>query len=544
MKLYFLSLLKDTPKLGYWDYAILEDIFKGLELQEHEVSQIPVIKNPFNQAIVVVPSRSHAAHVKQINVELNKLSSVVLFLMGDEESVFPVEEIKHNNIKIWVQNPKPGRHDQYRKLGCGYTPHIKGAKEIPKKELNWFFSGQINNDRRRECCSALKELLLRNENLISGYLGQTPGFSLGLSKDEYIEKMLQAKVAPCPSGSHTVDTFRLFEALELGCVPIADNETPMNNWSGFWTWLFDEEPPFPTINRYDDLGGYIQDSLEKFPVLNNKIQSWWLRKKSQYRQTLRQDLDDLGFNLDKKPVSAVIPISPIPSHPETHILEETVASVRRWLPKATIYLTFDGVRAENEEMRTDYNEHIRRVLWKSRFWGDVQPIIFDEHLHQVGMMRQVIDNIDTPVILYVEQDTPLVTDEHIEVAAIVSDILRGDSNVIRLHHEGVIPKEHNHLMIGEPQDCLQKTVQWSQRPHFASKAFYRRVLSENFSKGANCFIEDLLHGKIQDSFNKDGVFGWEQWRLHIYHPPTGNIKRSYHTDGREGAKKYDESQIW
>ena len=89
-----------------------------------------------------------------------------------------------------------------------------------------------------------------------------------------------------------------------------------------------------------------------------------------------------------------------------------------------------------------------------------------------------------------------------------------------------------------------RTVQWSQRPHVASKAFYRRILSENFSQDANCFIEDLLHGKVMNSFNQDGVLGWDQWKLGIYHPMTGNMKRSYHTDGREGGKKYDNTQKW
>ena len=74
-------------------------------------------------------------------------------------------------------------------------------------------------------------------------------------------------------------------------------------------------------------------------------------------------------------------------------------------------------------------------------------------------------------------------------------------------------------------------------------AFYRRVLSEYFSADSNCFIEDLLHGRLIEAFKLDGELGWEQWRTHIYIPGK-NIKRSYHTDGRQNQEKYDDKQKW
>ena len=241
-------------------------------------------------------------------------------------------------------------------------------------------------------------------------------------------------------------------------------------------------------------------------------------------------------------VTVVIPVSPIPSHPNIHILEQTLASVRHHLPECEIILTFDGVREEQEDRRKDYEEHIRRILWKVRGL-DVRPYIFDEHLHQVGMARKIIDEIKTPLLLYIEQDTPLVTDEIIEWEKLKKFILDGVSNLIRFHFEARIPDEHKHLMIGEPENSLLKTVQWSQRPHLASTAFYKRILSEHFSPKAKCFIEDLIHGKVMNDWNLYGVQGWNQWRLHIYYPD-GHIKRSANLDGREGARKYDDTQIW
>jgi hypothetical protein len=148
--------------------------------------------------------------------------------------------------------------------------------------------------------------------------------------------------------------------------------------------------------------------------------------------------------------------------------------------------------------------------------------------------------VDTDNVLMVEHDTPLVADEPIDWAACEQLVAQRAVDVLRFHHEAHVPREHRHLMIdhetiemmGVP---LRRTVQWSQRPHLASTAYYARMLQRHFSSEARCFIEDRMHG-IAQQFPREH-------RLAIYHPD-GNIKRSYHLDGRQGEPKYDESQVW
>jgi len=242
-------------------------------------------------------------------------------------------------------------------------------------------------------------------------------------------------------------------------------------------------------------------------------------------------------------ITVLIPVSPIASHPDACILIETVQSVRHHLPDAEIILTFDGVRPEHESRRRDYEHFINFVLWKADTqWGNVLPIIFDEHQHQTGMLRAVIDRIDTPLLMYVEQDTPLVVDEPINFTDITDFVSHGHSNMVRLHHESVIPDAHAHMMHGHDGPFI-RTSQWSQRPHIAITAFYRRVLT-CFTGNAKSFIEDKMHGVVSEAFNIDGMHGWDQWRCHIYDPGNGNLKRSYHLDGRAGEPKLDDTQTF
>ena len=242
-------------------------------------------------------------------------------------------------------------------------------------------------------------------------------------------------------------------------------------------------------------------------------------------------------------ISVVIPVSPIKSHPDTTILTETVESVRHHLPDAEIFITFDGVREEQDHRRGDYEEFIRRALWSANHvWKPVVPFIFDTHQHQTGMLRAILNDISTPLLMYVEQDTPLVVDEAIDFPLITDFIESGQSNAVRLHHEAVIPVDHEHMIHGVDSGFI-RTSQWSQRPHIASVAFYRRIMDCYFSDTAKCFIEDRMHGVIDQAFLQDGLLGWHQHKLHIYNPGV-NLKRSYHSDGRAGENKYDDTQIF
>lgn len=246
-------------------------------------------------------------------------------------------------------------------------------------------------------------------------------------------------------------------------------------------------------------------------------------------------------------ITVVIPASPIKSHPDTAVLEETLESVRHHLPDAEIILTFDGIRAEQEHRRPDYDEHIRRILWMADHkYHQVLPLLFPDHMHQTGMLRDALAEVTTPLILYVEQDTPLVTDRPINWTDIAKFIASGESNLVRFHHEAVIPQEHQHMMHGREGTSILpyiRTSQWSQRPHLASVAYYRRILGSHFTPEAKCFIEDKMHSVLSEAFVLDGEAGWLQHRVHIY-APTDNLRYTYHTDGRQGEAKYDDTQVF
>ena len=321
----------------------------------------------------------------------------------------------------------------------------------------------------------------------------------------------------------------------------------MQDWPGYFGYLFREDTPFPILRDYNSLYGYMIDDLSDWKNIANKSLAWWIRYKRKLAYRLTEDIyklsgienNETNINND---ITVIIPTSAIPSHPDTSVLEETISTIRHWLTGCEIIITFDGVRDNLKHRLDDYREYIRRVVWKCNHeWKNVLPLVFDEHEHQANMTRIALDYVKTPLILFVEHDTPIVVDWSIEWDGLCRSILEGHANVIRLHHEALVLPEHEYLMLdNKPQDVcgvsMRKTRQWSQRPHLASTAFYKDMLNRVFGDKAKTMIEDIVHGRlIEDS--KD-VMGWYYWRVWIY-TPEGQIKRSYHIDGREDDPKYE-----
>jgi len=249
--------------------------------------------------------------------------------------------------------------------------------------------------------------------------------------------------------------------------------------------------------------------------------------------------------MNKSDVTIILATSVLPSHPDTWIIDETIKSIRVHFPKNEIIMQIDGLRQEQMDRETDYNEYKNRILWKCLHeYYNVLPIVFDKHSHQTTMMRKTIDDIQTSTMLYVEGDAPLTPDLEIDWQKCFDLIECGKANTIRFHHESLIPDSHQHLMFGMSNGFM-RTSQWSQRPHLSKVSYYKEVILPPLED--KTFIEDKTHGRIQDeispynNFSKDG---WNKHKLWIYHPE-GNIKRSYHLDGREGGRKFtSDDDVW
>lgn len=267
----------------------------------------------------------------------------------------------------------------------------------------------------------------------------------------------------------------------------------------------------------------------------NRVYAWWQGYKRDIRNRILADVP----SFDHGPITALVPTSPIASHPSTEIIEETIASIRHNLPDAEILIMIDGVRAEQEHYRERYTEYIRNLLWLCNFrWDNVVPVLFEEHHHQASMTRETLKLVNTPNILFVEHDAPLVTDRPFDWDEMCALIDGNILDMIRFHYAGHIHPDHEYLMtdpipVNLDGVWLRRTVQWSQRPHLASTRYYRHILEQYFAADSVPMIEDRMHSMARSYPEVN--------RLAVYCPKDddGTIIRSYHLDGRLNSDKTD-----
>ena len=105
-----------------WDQATVDGVLVSAGA-EHVVG-FEALPESERGAVVVLPARYYADRAKWLNNQLGNLEWTVVFATSDEESTFPPGALRHPNMRLWTQIPRPGIHrpDGDRYMGFGPPP--------------------------------------------------------------------------------------------------------------------------------------------------------------------------------------------------------------------------------------------------------------------------------------------------------------------------------------------------------------------------------------------------------------------------------------
>lgn len=555
-----LTYCDDNPGFVRWDQFWLGRILRGEE-------GAPPFACTFEEAtpervlaeggIIVAPVGHYHDHGEKHRVlpklwsDLKKMPWGILIATSDEGSTFDWRKIDPwpEHIQLYVQLPRRERSYPAGTRFFGEGPPTP-ARQVPQRDerdLDVFLSSQVNHRRRTQCHAAVKTLRDSRPDL-RVELHATDGFLRGMSLEEYLARLARTWVAPAPSGVRSQSSFRAFEALEAGAIPLVDGVRP-DGGSGYWE-MIGMGDVVPVIDDWSRLPEVVDDLLVDRHFTAARISSRWQQYKRQFVRTLHWQAKGWAYpptawtTTDPEDrITVIIPTSPVPSNPDLSMIQETTQSIRIDLPGAEILIACDGVRAEQAHRASAYHEYLHRLCVWTLAQHNVTPFVFDEHLHQSGMMRRMLDEIYTTTLLFVEHDCPLTGP--VPWRDLLETFDDEDLASIRLMHEADVLPEHAHLYpTTERQSGAVPwipTVQWSQRPHLARVAWYRAILNRFFGENSRTMIEDVMHGVVQHGIRfTDGkpTWGeWERWGMAVY-APEGSMKRSGHTDGRGDDPKY------
>ncbi|MBU3635353.1 hypothetical protein ICN35_07775 [Polynucleobacter sp. es-GGE-1] len=248
--------------------------------------------------------------LNQINVDLIRHikslgNRVVLYHMGGEKLDKDISAYAECDLVIRnyyfpsiINDSEFGKKVLWAPNGfrTGVGPRDKSVlKKSSQRQSLSAFLGWINNSAsyNNERASFAGPAAACGENL---YVMPSNGFAGGYNVGLYSAIMEDSIFAPCPSGNNP-ETIRLYDALELGCIPIS---LPHDFLVSKAALASHGSVPFPLLESWSELPQFLIEMKEKLISNPNEILElqqrcieWWLNFKIGMQKKIADCIDDL-----------------------------------------------------------------------------------------------------------------------------------------------------------------------------------------------------------------------------------------------------------
>jgi hypothetical protein len=218
-------------------------------------------------------------------------------LLSDEWLVDPCEWVNDPACVGLLRNyihPHLYGHPKVQVFGLGYKRDFR--KYVPAAQsarpLVWAFAGTPHGERRA-MLEAFGDWAPHRVHTTSAF-----GAADGLGTREYVEVLCAARFALCPPGQFSMDTFRMYEALEAGCVPVTlAHAAHLCVRPSYWHILFGEEGrlPFVIAENWGEARARVAGMTEaEIEGAREECGAFWGRWKAKWRGMFAEKLRVLG----------------------------------------------------------------------------------------------------------------------------------------------------------------------------------------------------------------------------------------------------------
>ena len=231
-----------------------------------------------NESIIVVDHMISAKESFYFDLS-NKVKKIYLIHLGDEGGAEKKDLVYSLCEHIWRTFSLPLFKDfkNVTSIPIGYkSDPLREKINILKKNYTWSFLGTTHGSSRYD-------LLDKHKRIIPNFINLTEEFSSkkSINTDDYYKILNNSVFAPIPHGYFHPETYRLYEALEAGSIPIIEN--PFKFFDDFLP-----NNPIPSVNSWEDSSIIIKKYLEnktELEDLEKKIQGWWIQHKENLKET-------------------------------------------------------------------------------------------------------------------------------------------------------------------------------------------------------------------------------------------------------------------
>jgi len=206
--------------------------------------------------------------------EVRKYRNFKILHMSDEGRIDPVSFYMWPEVTRVIRFYARVYHSKVLTLPLGY--HWKDSRELNfDRKYIWSFHG-TNWKNRSEALAPLESLEPKNVEYYSEWRD-----SRQLNKEDYLTLLHDTIFVPCPAGNN-IETFRFYEALECGCIPVFIEAPKV---------LLDAKLPFLNTSTWEEVRAVIEYFIKNPEAMKEYRKSMllaWSNYKIEVKASLKQ----------------------------------------------------------------------------------------------------------------------------------------------------------------------------------------------------------------------------------------------------------------
>jgi exostosin family protein len=166
-------------------------------------------------------------------------------------------------------------------LPLGFTSNLRTLSQPPvasERKFLWSFAGE----KRAARIDMINNL--KNVEPYKCYLFDSQGQQPRLSRAEFKALLCDSVFSPCPMGNTVLESWRTYESLEMGCIPMVERR----RWMPYYDHLMPGHP-LPTFLSWRGARQFVEEmssNQSKIVAHQQNIAEWW----RSYKIKLRNDV--------------------------------------------------------------------------------------------------------------------------------------------------------------------------------------------------------------------------------------------------------------
>jgi hypothetical protein len=162
----------------------------------------------------------------------------------------------------------------------------RAGKTAAERQYRWSFVGDANKSSRQSMLEALRPFDGHFVHLTSGFNAAD-----ALPTDRYREIMEESVLVPCPAGWQNLESFRTWEALEAGCIPIVERRAHFDYYAALCGGsAAGDGYPFPSVIDWAEAADILGHDADELEALRQRCSAWWQAHKARMRAGIGESL--------------------------------------------------------------------------------------------------------------------------------------------------------------------------------------------------------------------------------------------------------------